>query len=96
MIRHVATFTFIDEATNAQMNALDEALHTLPNTIDAISAYSGHRNVGAASNCDYIVIGDFDDMDRYLEYADHPDHIAVIEAYVKPIMASVARIQIEV
>ena len=96
MIRHVATFTFIERATQAQKSALDSALQRLPDTVDSIKSYTCRPNIGSPGNHDYIVIGDFDDMDGYHRYANHPDHLGVIETYVKPILDTVARIQIEI
>ncbi len=96
MIRHVATFTFNESATEAQKSALDAALQALPDTVESIRSYTCRPNIGSPNNHDYIVIGDFSDMDGYHAYANHPDHVAVIETYVKPILDAVARIQIEV
>ena len=38
-------------------------------------------------------LADFDDVDGYLVYRDHPDHQAVIRERIRPILADRAAVQ---
>ena len=40
-----------------------------------------------------MVVADFDDVDGYLVYRDHPDHQAVIQELIRPILAARAAVQ---
>ena len=44
-------------------------------------------------NYDLVVVADFDDVDGYLVYRDHPDHQAVIAEHIRPILADRAAVQ---
>ena len=44
-------------------------------------------------NFDLVVVADFDDVDGYLVYRDHPEHQAVIRERIRPILADRAAVQ---
>lgn len=97
MIRHIALFTFNDDVSPDQVDDLADALRALPSTIESIRSYGCGRDLEAIEGTwDFAVIGDFDDLDAYRAYANHPDHVAVVEHHVKPILHTMARVQIEV
>ena len=59
MIRHVAVFTFTDEATDEDVVAMESALAGLPAAIAEIRSYTIGRDLGLGDgNYDYAVIGD--------------------------------------
>jgi hypothetical protein len=41
-------------------------------------------------------VADFDDVDGYFVYRDHPDHVAVINESIRPILADRAALQHEI
>ena len=97
MIRHIALFTFTDEATDDQVRAMQAALSDLPPVIDEIKRYTIGRDLGlGGDNYDFAVIGDFESPDAYRRYAAHPRHVDVLTTHVKPVMEDVVRIQFEV
>jgi len=48
-----------------------------------------------AGNYDYVVVGEFDDVDSYLTYRDHPDHQAFIAELITGYVAERAAVQFE-
>ena len=46
-------------------------------------------------NYDYVVVGEFDDVDGYLTYRDHPDHQAFIAELITSHVAERAAVQFE-
>ncbi len=97
MFRHVVLFTWKDDATDAQKQALHDELAKMPPAIDVIRAYKFGPDAGIMpANCDYAVAADFDDQAGYLAYRDHPVHRELVERYVNPIVAKRAAVQFEI
>ena len=94
MFRHVVLLRWKPEATPEQRAAVETGLSALPGLIPEICAYTigtdAHVNEG---NYDLVVVADFDDVDGYIVYRDHPDHQAVIREHIAPILAARAAIQ---
>jgi hypothetical protein len=96
MIRHVVLFTWTEDATDTQKQAVHDELAKMPPAIDVIRAYKYGPDAGInPANSDYVVVADFDDMAGYITYRDHPAHRAMVERYVTPIVARRAAIQFE-
>jgi hypothetical protein len=97
MFRHVVLFTWKDDATEAQKQALHDELPKMPPAIDALRAYKFGPDAGInPANRDYAVVADFDDAAGYVTYRDHSVHRALVENYVNPIVASRAAVQFEI
>lgn len=93
-IRHVAMFTFTDGVTESQIDALDEALRSLPGLVDEIEAFTCGRDLRLADGTwDYVVVADFASIDAYASYASHADHVAILDESVKPLVAGIQRVQ---
>ncbi len=94
MIRHVSVLTFSDHATDEQLDAVAAALRALPATIPQLRDYRVGRDLGIdPGNGSFVVVGDFDDEDGYRAYRDHPDHLAVAQAHILPILTGRAAAQ---
>jgi hypothetical protein len=97
MIRHIAVFTFADEATDKDIDAMEARLAGLPDVIEVIRSYTFGRDLRlSGEGHDYAVVGDFDSPEDYHTYATHPAHLHVVDTYVKPIIDGVVRVQIDV
>lgn len=94
MFRHVVVFVWSEDATDAQKAAVVDGLRALPGLIGEIRAYRIGADAGLAEgNADFAVVADFDDVDGYLVYRDHPEHQRVIAERIRPILASRAAVQ---
>ena len=94
MLRHIVLLQWLASATpNDQSAAVDE-LRALPGHIREIRAYRVEADAHLApGNFDLAIVADFDDVDGYIAYRDHPAHAAVIARRIKPILAARAALQ---
>jgi hypothetical protein len=96
MFRHIVLLTFTDEATDARLDDVVAALRGLPSAVPSIRSYQVGRDAGLADgNAGIGVVADFDDVDGYLLYRDHPAHVAVITELIRPVLAARSAIQHE-
>ncbi len=87
---------FTDGAAEEQREQVRAALHRLPDLIPEIRAYRFGDDLGLRDdNYDFVVTADFDDVDSYLVYRDHPDHQKVIAELIAPIVEGRAAVQFE-
>src|SRR5438874_108708 len=92
--RHVVMMRWAEAATEAQLEALIEGLGRLPGQIPQIRHYTFGRDAGLAEgNYDFVIVAEFADVEDYKVYRDHPDHVALINDLLKPILASRAAVQ---
>lgn len=97
MFRHVAVFTWKPETTDDQRHAVGEQLASLPGKIPELRGYVYGDDAGVVpGNADFAVVADFDDVDGYIAYRDHPEHRAIIDAYIAPIIASRTAVQFDI
>ena len=96
MFRHVVMFRFADDTTDEQKEALRAGLWRLPELIPEINAYRFGDDLGLRDdNFDFVVTADFDSLENYIVYRDHPDHQKVVADLIVPIMAARAAVQFE-
>ncbi|MBA9007034.1 MULTISPECIES: Dabb family protein [Thermomonospora] len=94
--RHVVLFRWAEGTTTLQQEEVAARLSELPAKIPQIRSYS--LGVNAKVNpggYDFAVVADFDDREGYLAYRDHPDHRAVVEEVITPLVADRAAVQYE-
>jgi hypothetical protein len=97
VFRHVVLLRWVAEATPEQRSAVQSGLGALPDRIPEIRSYTIGTDARVNDgNFDLVVVADFDDVDGYLVYRDHPDHVAVINESIRPILADRAAIQHEI
>jgi hypothetical protein len=97
MLRHVVLLSWTESATAEQRSAVVDALNTLPAQIPEIRSYRVGADAGLAAqgNAHLAVVADFDNVDGYFVYRDHPAHKDVIARLILPILASRAAVQHE-
>jgi hypothetical protein len=96
MFRHVVLFTFTPQTTTEQQEELARQLRTLPGAIAEIRDYHVGLDAGLnPGNNQFAVVADFDNVEDYLFYRDHPVHQKIIETYVQPVVATRAAVQYE-
>ena len=97
MFRHVVMMRWKPEATAGEKAAVVDGLRELPGLIREIRSYSIGTDAGInEGNFDLVVVADFDDAAGYVVYRDHPDHQAVIQVRIRPILAERAAVQYDV
>ncbi|GAA4114982.1 Dabb family protein [Enteractinococcus coprophilus] len=82
-LRHIVNWKLNGEtfaARNGQAAKIAEALEALPARIPEIRDLKVYRNeLHEGANFDLILIADFDDAEGLAVYADHPEHVPVVE-----------------
>lgn len=97
MIRHIALFQFSEDVTHEDIIELDAALARIPALVSTVKSFDCGADVGITDGAwDYGVVAEFDSAADYSAYATHPDHVAIVERVVKPMITDAARIQFEI
>ncbi len=88
-VTHVALFTWKPGTSDAQVQALSDALAQLPAQIPDIRSYRLGPDAGVAVGNDrFAVVAEFDDLEAYKRYASDPRHREVIDRLVKPLLGT--------
>jgi hypothetical protein len=96
MIRHIVLFRWSDDATDAQKKRAADEVATLPSLVPSVRAFACGPDAGISQgNYDFGVAADFEDRGGYVAYRDNPDHRAMVEEHILPIVADRAAIQFE-
>ena len=96
MIRHVVVLRWNDTVTDAHVAAVSAGLDALPALIPQIADYHhGPDQQLAPTNFDYSIVGDFESVDAYLTYRDHPEHQRFIADHITGRVADRAAVQFE-
>ena len=73
--RHVVMFTWSDDAPADQADRVRDGLDALPAAIPEIRSYVHGIDVGESPGAyDYVLVADFDDVEGFRTYRDHPVH----------------------
>ena len=96
MIRHVVVITWKPDATAEQKQQASDGLATLPPLMSGLRSYVFGLDVGVTGgNADFAIVADFDDVDSYVAYRDHPAHIDVVKRSIAPISTQRRAVQFE-
>jgi len=96
MIRHVVLFRWTPEATAEQKQRVAAELSRLPALVPSLRDYRIGASLGVnPGTFDFAVAADFDDVDGYLAYRDHPEHQAIVTEFIQPIVTERAAVQYE-
>ncbi len=88
MLRHVVLLRLDDGADAAMVERIADALRALPDSVPSIRDYCVGVDQGLAEgNAQLSVVALFDDEAGYAEYRDHPDHVAIIDRHIRPVLA---------
>ncbi len=96
MIRHVVMFRWAADAPADVAERAAAELRTLPSVIPGIRRYELGPDAGIdQGNFHFVVVGDFDDVDAYVAYRDHPEHQRVVREVIRPAVEVRAAVQYE-
>lgn len=97
MILHCVTFTFVDETTTDQVEAVTKALARLPEQIPSLLHYQHGPDLGLREGTgDYAVAAWVADSDGLAGYLDHPAHVEAVGTVLAPLVASRQAVQIAI
>ncbi len=90
-------FSWNETVDAAHVQSVAHQLEALKALIPEIATYQHGRDAGINSgNFEYVVVGDFANVDDYLIYRDHPDHQAFITNFIAGRLSSRAAVQYEI
>ena len=89
-------FRWTPEAAEEQKQRVAAELSRLPALLPVLRAYRMGADLGVnEGNFEWAAVADFDDLEGYLTYRDHPEHRAIVEKFIRPITAQRAAVQFE-
>ena len=92
--RHVVMFKWAEDVPDDHVDRVRDGLNALPPEIDQIRSYVHGADVGVSvDNFDYVVVADFDNVNDFRTYRDHPQHVLFIEEVIKGRVAERAAVQ---
>jgi hypothetical protein len=96
MIRHVVLLRWTEDATEEQKQRVAAEIARLPSLVPSLQAFHTGPDLGInPGNFDFAAAADFDDIDGYLAYRDHPEHQAMISQFILPVAAQRVAVQYE-
>jgi hypothetical protein len=96
-IRHIVLFNWKSDTPAGHAERTTAGLADLRPKIPQIRSYHYGANLGVnPGTYDFAVTAEFDSVEDYLVYRDHPDHKAFIEEYTAPYIDTRASIQFQV
>lgn len=97
MIRHIVLIEWNDGVDDAVLAALTEGLRELEHQVPSIRAYRHGANLGLpGSTADFVICADFDDLEGFTAYRDHPAHDAFRAEHLAPNARSRTAAQYEI
>lgn len=94
MFRHVVMFKWNDDVDEAHIEQTAAALTALAADMPQVRDYRHGRDLGITDgNFDYAIVGEYDSVDDYVVYRDHPDHQALIQKYIAGRVSARAAVQ---
>lgn len=89
-------FRWTPNWTDDQRVAVENALGELPGVVPTIRSYHFGSDIGVnEGNFDFVVVADFDDVEGFLVYRDHPQHQRVIAELIAPFIETRNAVQYE-
>jgi hypothetical protein len=95
-LRHCVLGAFTDEATDAQKEAMVQAMRAMAAKIPQICSLVVGLDAGLVpGNHGFAANVDFASAEDYQIYATHPEHVAVITNFIKPILKPGSRTAVQ-
>jgi hypothetical protein len=85
MLHHVVTFQLKPDAPSDQVDRIVQALTALGATLPELRSLAVGADLGLRDgNASFAVAAQFDDVDAFKVYADHPEHVRIIKELIAP------------
>lgn len=92
--RHIVMFKWSADIDDDHIDRVRDGLSAMPTEIDEIRSYVHGADVGVSEgNFDYALVADFDNVNDYRTYRDHPQHVLFIEEVITGNVADRASVQ---
>lgn len=89
-------FEWADDVADDHVEQVAAALDGLRADIPEIRGYVHGSDVGVSEgNFDYVLVADFDNVNDWRTYRDHPLHVLFIEEHIKGKVANRAAVQLQ-
>ena len=97
MIRHTVMFRWSDTIADDHVACMAADLDAFVATLSGVVAYRHGPDAGLNdANWDYAITGDFESVDAYVTYRDHPDHRSFIATWIADATTERAAVQYEI
>jgi hypothetical protein len=97
VFRHTVLLRFKEGTSDEQIESVLQGLGTMPTRIDWIRRYEFGRDLGVMEgNPQVALVADFDSEEDWRSYQEHPDHQALVQGVIAPILESMTRVQYRV
>ncbi|HWL45297.1 MAG TPA: Dabb family protein [Ilumatobacter sp.] len=91
---HCVMFRWTADVDADHLARIRASLDTMPANVATIRGYHHGSDAGVnPGNYDYVVVGEFDDVEGYLAYRDHPYHTAFIAELITGYVAERGAVQ---
>ena len=96
MIKHIVMWKFKDDVAEADKLEMKRQLESLKGVVPSlIDIEIGLDVVGKDASKDMVLYSEFASMDDLSTYANHPEHLKVVE-FVKPLVCERAVVDYEI
>ena len=94
MIRHIVLLTLKDGTTPDDLASIKASLESMPGAIPQIARYSFGQDLSVSANtADLGIIADFEGVEEFEVYSQHPHHVAAVRDVIKPHVAKKTAMQ---
>ena len=94
MLHHVVTFQLKADAPADQVERIADAVNALGATLPEVRSMAVGRDLELREgNASFAIAAQFDDVDGFKVYADHPEHIRIIKELIGPFIESRSPVQ---
>lgn len=94
MLHHVVTFQLKPDAPADQVERIGEAVYALGATLPEVRSMAVGRDLALREgNASFAIAAQFDDVEGFKVYADHPEHIRIIKELIGPFIESRSPVQ---
>jgi hypothetical protein len=93
-LRHTVLLTFVEGTGAAHIDRIVTALEALPGLVETLAGIEVGRDLAIDARSAHLLIrADFDSVEGWQRYQDHPAHQDVIRELIVPVLASRAAVQ---
>lgn len=94
MLHHVVTFKLKPDAPADQVERIGEAVNALAAQLPEVRSMAVGRDLALRDgNASFALAAQFDDVEGFKVYADHPEHVRIITELIGPFIESRSPVQ---